>query len=41
MKKQHNKILKAMLAMIILTGATVNIAQASELKAEEAQELQL
>ena len=41
MKKQQKKFLTAMLAMILLTSATLNIAQASESKAEEAKELQL
>ena len=41
MKTLLSKILKALLAMIILASATVNIAQASESKAEEAKELKL
>ena len=41
MNKKHNKILKALLAMIIMSGTAVNVAQAGESKDEEAKELQL
>ena len=41
MNKQHNIILKAMLAMVIITGAFANVAQAGESKEKEAKELKL
>ena len=41
MSNKHNKTLTAMLAMVIMTGTAVNLAQASESKNEEAKELQL
>ncbi|MDD5320751.1 MAG: PepSY domain-containing protein [Methylococcales bacterium] len=41
MNKQHNKILKALFAMVIMTSITANVAQAGESKDEEAKELKL
>ena len=41
MNNKHNKILKATLAMIIMTSAAVNVAQAGESKEKEAKELKL
>jgi len=41
MNKKHNKILKVMLAMVIITGTVANIAQAGESKEKEAKELKL
>jgi uncharacterized membrane protein YkoI len=41
MNKQHNKILTATLAMVIMAGTAVNMAQAGESKEKEAKELQL
>ena len=41
MNKQHNKILQAMLAMVIITGVAANVAQAGESKEKEAKELKL
>ena len=41
MNKKHNIILQAMLAMVIMTSATANIAQAGESKDKEAKELKL
>jgi uncharacterized membrane protein YkoI len=39
MNKKHNKILKVMFAMVIITGAAANVAQAGESKEKEAKEL--
>ena len=41
MNKKHNKILQAMLAMVIIAGTAANLAQAGESKDEEAKELKL
>ena len=41
MNKKHNKILKAMFAMIIMTSLAANVAQAGESKEKEANELKL
>ncbi|WP_031436739.1 PepSY domain-containing protein [Methylobacter tundripaludum] len=41
MNKQHNKILTAMLAMVIITGTVANVAQATDTKNKDAKELQL
>jgi len=41
MNKKHNKILKVMLAMVIITGTAANVAQAGESKEKEAKELKL
>jgi uncharacterized membrane protein YkoI len=38
MNKQHNKILTALFTMVIMAGATANLAQASESKEKEAKE---
>ena len=41
MNKQHNKILQALLAMVIMTVTATNVVQAAESKEKEAKELQL
>ena len=41
MNKQHNIILTALFAMVIMTGTVANVAQAGESKEKEAKELQL
>ena len=41
MNKQHNKILTALLAMVIMTATAANVAQAGESKEKEAKELKL
>ena len=41
MNKQHSNILTALIAIVIITGAFANVAQAGESKEKEAKELQL
>lgn len=41
MNKKHNKILKAMLAMVMIMGSAANVAQAGESKEKEAKEIKL
>ncbi|WP_411728255.1 PepSY domain-containing protein [Methyloglobulus sp.] len=41
MSKQHNKILTALFATVIMAGTAINLAQAGESKDKEAKELQL
>jgi hypothetical protein len=41
MNKQHNKILTALFAMVIMASTAANIAQAGESKEKEAKELKL
>jgi uncharacterized membrane protein YkoI len=41
MNKKQNKMLKVMFAMLIMTGAVANVAEAGESKEKEAKELAL